>query len=279
MKLTAATARSLLFVPADRLDRLAKAMASGAEMIILDLEDAVPVQSKAPAREAVAQRWRSLAEPERMRIAVRINAAGSSFFQEDLRLASTLALEGLGGVMLAKTEAVGQLDRLRYAVGATPILPLVESAVGFAALDTIARAQGVARLVFGHLDFQLDLGMACSPEEPELDPVRFAFAMASRLAGLPGPVDGVTVDIRNAGRLEADVLRSGRFGFSGKLCIHPAQVQQVNMSLAPSQEQVDWARRVLAASQAHGTAAFQFEGAMVDAPVLARARSYLPTTA
>jgi citrate lyase subunit beta/citryl-CoA lyase len=177
--------------------------------------------------------------------------------------------------MLAKTESPAQLEVLARAAAGAPLLPLIESAEGLAALEPIARAPGVARLVFGHLDFQVDLGMQCGPDERELDPVRLAFVTVSRRAGLPGPVDGVTVNLQEPRQVELDAQRSRRFGFTGKLCIHPAQVPTVSAALGPTDAQLDWARRVLAAAAHQPTGAFQFEGAMVDAPVLARARHVL----
>ncbi len=123
--------------------------------------------------------------------------------------------------MLAKTESVAQLDALAGAVGPVPLLPLVESAEGLATLDLIACAPGVVRLVFGHLDFQVDLGMQCEDDERELDPVRLVFVTTSRRAGLAGPVDGVTINLKDANQVRLDTQRSRRFGFTGKLCTPP----------------------------------------------------------
>ncbi|WP_439589042.1 HpcH/HpaI aldolase/citrate lyase family protein [Hydrogenophaga sp.] len=275
MENSATSARTFLFLPADRLERLAKALACGAHMVVLDLEDAVAPAAKAQARAALDGHWQQLDEATRARIAIRINAASSPWHADDVAWLSRQMPAGPGAVMLAKTESGAQLDALALQTGDTALLALVESAEGLAALDTIARAPAVTRLVFGHLDFQGDLGMQCDAEERELDAVRLAFVSASRRAGLPGPVDGVTVDLHDPDRLAQDAQRSRRFGFTGKLCIHPSQVDPVNVALGPTSAQVDWARRVLAAASAQRAGAFQFEGAMVDAPVLARARSYL----
>ncbi len=275
MENLAASARTFLFLPADRLERLDKALASGAHMVVLDLEDAVAPAAKAQARTALAEYWPRLGDAARARIAIRINAAGTPWHPDDGVLLQRLLPQRPGAVMLAKSESGAQLETLGHQTGETPLLALVESAEGLAALDALARAPAVARLVFGHLDFQLDLGMQCGPEERELDSVRLAFVSASRRAGLPGPVDGVTVNLQDATRLEHDTQRSLRFGFTGKLCIHPNQIETVNLSLGPTPSQVDWAQRVLAAASAQQAGAFQFEGAMVDAPVLARARQYL----
>lgn len=268
-------ARSFLFLPADRLQRLNKALASGAHMVVIDLEDAVAPDAKPAARAAIREQWQLLDPQSRARIAIRVNASSTPWHEEDGELVAALAGDGLCGVVLAKTESPEPLNRLAQRAGDVPLLPLIESAEGLAALDTIARTPGVARLLFGHLDFQVDLGMQCGIDESELDAVRLAFVMASRRAGLPGPVDGVTVDLQHTQQLESDTRRSQRFGFTGKLCIHPNQVSTVNESLGPTPAQVAWAQRVLDAAERESTGAFQFEGAMVDAPVLARARSYL----
>lgn len=271
-----ALARSFLFLPADRLERLPKALDSGAHALILDLEDAVAPERKAGARDALARLWPSLDAGVRARLLLRINAAPTPWHADDAALLGEL--QGLGAVMPAKVEAPADLLRLFAAFPARRWLPLIESAEGLAQIDTIARVPGVQRLAFGHLDFQADLGMACEADEAELAPVRFAFVMASRRAGIAPPVDGVTTALQDNDRLNADAQRARRFGFGAKLCIHPAQVAAVNAALEPSEEQRVWALRVLEAAATHGNGAFRFEGAMVDAPVLARARRFVEDT-
>jgi citrate lyase subunit beta/citryl-CoA lyase len=278
MTLIATHAHSFLFLPADRLARLDKALASGAHMVILDLEDAVASESKPGARAALVDRWSSLSAEAKRHLAIRINAAETPWHEADCELLRDLAATGLTTVMLAKAEAVTQLASVKQRATGLALLPLIESAKGLHAVDLIARAPGVARLVFGHLDFQVDLGMESGSDERELDPVRLALVVASRHASLNAPVDGVTVNLKDAARLASDTQRSRRFGFGGKLCIHPDQVASVNELLGASDHQIAWARRVLEAAHAQPAGAFQFEGAMVDAPVLARARAILNTS-
>jgi len=265
-------ARSFLFVPADRLERLPKALASGAHALILDLEDAVAPDNKPTARAALRRLWPTLDAAVRARLLVRLNAATSPWHADDAALLPQL--QGLGAVMPAKVEAPADLLRLFGAFPARRWLPLVESAEGLSALDAIARVPGVLRLAFGHLDFQADLGMACDADEAELAPARLAFVVASRRAALAPPVDGVTTALRDPDRLDSDTRRARRFGFGAKLCIHPDQIGPVNAALGPSPEERAWAQRVLEAAIPHGQGAFRFEGAMVDAPVLARARRW-----
>ncbi|NPC55003.1 HpcH/HpaI aldolase/citrate lyase family protein [Caenimonas soli] len=278
MTLVATHARSFLFLPADRLARLDKAMASGAHMVILDLEDAVASESKPGARAALLDRWSSLSAEDKRHLAIRINAVETQWYEADCELLRHLAATGLTTVMLPKAEAVTQLASVKQRATGLALLPLIESAKGLHAVDLIARAPGVARLVFGHLDFQVDLGIESGPDERELDAVRLALVVASRHASLNAPVDGVTVNLKDAARLASDTQRSRRFGFGGKLCIHPDQVASVNELLGASDHQIAWARRVLEAAHAQSAGAFQFEGAMVDAPVLARARAILNTS-
>jgi citrate lyase subunit beta/citryl-CoA lyase len=128
----------------------------------------------------------------------------------------------------------------------------------------------VQRLVFGSIDFQLDLGMR-DAQEDELLYFRSQIVLASRLAGLVSPIDGVSTAIDHAEALHTDVQRASRLGFGGKLCIHPKQVAGVHRGFAPSAEELAWARRVLAASAAAGGAAIAVDGKMVDKPVLLRA--------
>ena len=137
-------------------------------------------------------------------------------------------------------------------------------------LTTLAAAPGVHRLVFGSIDFQLDLGMRDAHEE-ELLYFRSQIVLASRLAGLAAPIDGVSTAIDDAEALHTDVQRARRLGFGGKLCIHPKQVAGVHRGFAPSADELAWAQRVLAASAAAGGAAIAVDGKMVDKPVLLRA--------
>jgi len=268
-----AAARSFLFVPGDRLDRLPKALASGAHAVIVDLEDAVAPEHKAAARAGLAREWASLPAEQRARLAVRINAAGTAWHEDDHALLRRLAPQPPGAVMLAKAETATAIERVARSAVA-PVLPLLESSQGLHALDIVAQAHGVLRIAFGHLDFQADLGLHCGVDERELDAVRLALVLASRRAGLPSPIDGVTASLDDSDRLADDIDRSRRFGFGAKLCIHPKQVHAVNAALGPTLAQREWAQRVLEASQLNGAGAFRLDGEMVDAPVLLRARSF-----
>ena len=256
-------ARSLLFVPGSRPDRFEKALAAGANAVIIDLEDAVAPADKERAREDVSA-WLA---PHRA-VMVRINGADNAWFGDDLALCRR---PGVAAVMLPKAERAEDIAALRGA-GAATVLPLIESAAGMAALTAIAAAPGVQRLVFGSIDFQVDLGMRDALED-ELLFFRSQLVLASRLAGLQAPVDGVSTAIDDADQLRDDVLRARRLGFGGKLCIHPRQVASVNRHFAPSAAERAWAQRVLDAAAASGGAAIAVDGKMVDKPVILRAQA------
>lgn len=270
-------ARAFLFVPADRPERHARALATGAGGVIVDLEDAVAPERKASAREALAASFAALPEAGRQRLLVRVNAAGTPWHDDDCAQAGALVAQGLiAGVVLPKAERAADLSRLAEVVGPKGVLvPLIESAAGLAAVDELAAAPQVLRLAFGNLDFQADLGMACDADEAELVPVRLALLLASRRANLSAPIDGVTPDWRDTQRLAADTARARRSGFGAKLCIHPDQVAPVHAALGPTAQELAWARRVVEAIRAAGGGVVSLDGRMVDAPVVRLAERLL----
>jgi citrate lyase subunit beta/citryl-CoA lyase len=274
--LVLAAARSFLFVPANRPERFVKALASGADAIIIDLEDAVAPAEKTAARQQLANAFGQFAASARSRIVVRMNASATPWEDDDLKLLAQLVAQGLTGVMVPKAETVAGLQRVALAVGAAcALLPQVESVAGLDAVDALTGASQVLRLAFGNLDFQADLGLACGPDEDELLPVRLALVLAARRATCVAPVDGVTLGTQDSAQLQADAARSRRCGFAAKLCIHPAQVAAVNAAFAPDEAELAWALRVVKAYQACGGSVFSLDGRMVDAPVVRLAQRTL----
>lgn len=268
-----ALARSFLFVPATRPERFAKALASGADAVIIDLEDAVAPGEKAQARQLLAQAWASLAMTGRARVLVRVNAGNTAWHGDDLNLLGGL---GVAGVVLSKAEHAAQLSHVAAVLGpACVLVPLIESVAGLDAADALARCPQVLRLAFGNLDFQADAGLICGPDEAELTAVRLAVLLASRRALLPSPIDGVTAATQDTAQLARALLRCRSGGFGAKLCIHPSQVAAVNAAFTPSPAEIDWARRVLAASEAAGGGVVSLDGRMVDTPVLLLAQRTL----
>lgn len=254
-------ARSFLFVPGARPDRFDKALASGAHAVIVDLEDAVAPAEKADAREHVAH-W--LREHPQYRVLLRVNAVGTPWHAEDMALARA---PGVAAVVLPKAEKADDLP----ASNGKSLLPIIESAQGIDELRAIASHPDVKRLLFGTYDFRADLGLGDAPEA--LLPFGAQLVLASRLAGLGPPVDGVSADLKNEAAWVAEARRSRMMGFGGKLCIHPAQVACVNGGFAPTQEELSWARRVTEAMRDQATAVV--DGQFVDKPVLLRAQALL----
>ena len=263
--------RTYLFVPGDRPERFDKARASGADAVVLDLEDAVSPARKAAARDAIAAalgggtRW-----------VVRLNDAATPWFSDDLALLAA-APAGSVEVMLPKAESPAQVAAVRAVLPTVPVLALIESALGVLQVDAVAAAPGVSRLAFGTLDFALDLDIDITDDPTGLLHAAGRIAIASRAAGLAPPVAGVTPEITDDRRLLADLAWARRLGFGAKLCIHPRQVAPLHQALEPDAASLDWARRVLAAvaasPEAHG--AVQVDGRMVDKPVLRRAEALL----
>ena len=264
-------ARTYLFVPGNRPERFAKALASGADAIVLDLEDAVSPAAKGEARDAIARWSREAAETDRSRTVVRINDAQSAGFADDLRL---LRDARIARVMLPKAESATQVQVVRAALPDARVLPLIESARGVANAHETAGAAGVTRLVFGTLDYALDLDLDIGESADGFVHAAGVLAIASRVAGLPQPVAGVTPQIDDEPRLLADLAWARRHGFGAKLCIHPRQVPPVHSFFAPSAEALEWARRVLAA-EAASPGASQLDGRMIDRPVVLQAQRIL----
>lgn len=263
------TVRTALFVPGDRGERIPKALASGADGVIVDLEDAVAADAKAKARQIIREFLDSTPDA---RVLVRVNAANTEEHEADLALASH---PGVLAVVLPKAEAAAQVQYAAQVTG-KPIWPLIESTAGVVAVAELAHAAGTERLVLGTIDLALDLGIAFGSEGAErmLDQARFALVVQSRVAGIAAPIDGVFPALDDRSGLTAAAQRSADGGFGGMLAIHPRQVEQINAAFMPSAQEIDWAQRVVqAAATAKG--AFTVDGRMVDAPVIAQATRIL----
>ncbi len=250
-----------LFVPGDRPERYAKAAFCGADAIIIDLEDAVAPDRKALARAALS---RSGALPQNIPLYVRVNTRATPWHAEDIAAVAGL---DVAGIVLPKAESVADVEAVAALLNGREVLALIETAAGLAAARQIAGAAVTARLAFGSIDFCADLGLAHTREA--LLMARSELVLASRLGGLAAPLDGVTAALGNDMLAEDDARYAAGLGFGGKLCIHPAQIVPVKRGFAPSEAEIAWAARVL---EAAGDGAAAVDGAMVDAPVRARAR-------
>ena len=266
-------AQAFLFVPANRPDRFAKSLATRAHAVIVDLEDAVPLSEKDVARDAIRSELMPWLQQCPERIVVRVNACGTPFFEDDMRLIDEL---GIRHIMLPKAESPDQLSSVADALSFTPMLiPMIESPKGVDQVKAIAAHPNTLRLSLGNIDLQFSFGMQCGPDELELLPVRHQILLASRLAEIAAPIDGVTVQIDSQDQLQADILRGKRLGFQAKLCIHPKQVDAVIQGFQPSSQEVAYAQAVVAADLAANGGVVQLNGKMVDRPVVMLAKSVL----
>jgi citrate lyase subunit beta/citryl-CoA lyase len=248
--------RSVLFVPGNRPDLAAKAPRSSPDVVVLDLEDAVPADRKAEARDLLAEAL-AVAGPD---VLVRVNPPGTEWFDDDVAALPA----GVAGVVVPKYEA--HID-----VG-HPVLAGLETVRGVA--DARSILDGVAACYFGAEDYVADLGGVRTPGNAEVATARSLVGMAARLAGVPA-LDMVTIDFGDTARFVAEAAEARALGYAGKLCIHPAQVGLANEAFVPSAEEVDRAERLLAAFGAAAGATIAFEGQMVDEVVARQARDLL----
>ena len=260
-----------LFVPGNRPERFAKALASGADRVILDLEDAVAPADKVLARDSIASWVASLAADQLDRLLVRINDVTSPCHLEDLLWLQRTPIKHC---MLSKCELSEQVAQvLAHMQPGSRVLPLIETVRGVLAATGIAQAPGVSRLAFGSLDYLLDLDLP-GPGFA-LDAAALAVAMASRAADLPPPVAGVTPEL-DATQVQSDLTHARALGFGAKMCIHPSQVAVVREAFRPDAQVLAWATRVVDAWQAAATpGAIQVDGRMVDKPVVLKAQRIL----
>ncbi|WP_274630944.1 HpcH/HpaI aldolase/citrate lyase family protein [Arvimicrobium flavum] len=253
-----------LFVPANRPERFGKAAASGADAIVIDLEDAVPADRKDAARSALTTDFTALP------VLVRVNGEGTPWHAEDMR--AVARLPALAGVIVPKAEAGGGLADIARS-SHVPVIPLIETAKGLSHARQIAALPGIVRLIFGSVDYCADLG--CAHTREALLSARSELVLASRLAGLQSPIDGVTTAIDDEGLVQSDACHAQQLGFGGKLAIHPRQIGAIRAGFKPERSAIEWAKRVLAG----GGGAIAVDGAMVDEPVRIRARAVLSRAA
>ncbi|MFJ4684007.1 HpcH/HpaI aldolase/citrate lyase family protein [Streptomyces sp. NPDC088789] len=260
-------ARSWLFTPADRPERYPRGDRPGADAVVLDLEDAV-----APGRKALARDHLTRRNACDLPVWVRINDRASDHWRDDLDAVADLP--ALAGVMLPKAERPEHIAATAALLPpGTPVVALVETSLGIENAFAIACETATFALAFGVADFGRETGMGDAPEAWAYPRTRLV--IASRAAGLRGPIDGpaLRLDDLTAVRAEADGSRAG--GFTGKLCVHPAQIAPVNAAYGPAPERIAWARRVLEQAAHSDGAAVRVDGEMIDRPRLEHARDLL----
>jgi citrate lyase subunit beta/citryl-CoA lyase len=263
-----ADAQTFLFVPADRPERFTKAHAAGADVVVLDLEDAVSSTDKDAARRH-AEQWLQSGRPAM----VRINAAGSNWHRDDVAMVTAMG----ASVMLPKSERRGPITRILEANDKCLVVLLIETAAGIGAVTDLATMPGVARIAFGSIDLATEIGIDPTDRDALLC-ARSTLIIASAAAGLPSPIDGVTMSFKEPDVVADDTKYARRLGMRAKLCIHPAQLAPVRAALMPSAQELEWAKRILSAAAETGSAV-AVDGTMVDAPVVQRAHQIISASA
>jgi citrate lyase subunit beta / citryl-CoA lyase len=272
------TLRSLLFVPGDRPDRMAKAAASGADALILDLEDSVSRENKGAARKAVAD---FLGQSRSLPLYVRVNPLDSGLIADDL---AAVLPHRPDAIVLPKAEGSASIDALAAMLGASPvpILPIAtETPAAVFALGSYATVYNrLCGLTWGAEDLPAAIGATASREADgnytaPYQMVRALALFAAHAAGVAA-IETVYPDFRNTAGLDAIVARARRDGFTGMMAIHPAQIATINAGFTPSGEELARARAIVTAFDANpGAGALQIDGKMVDAPHLKQAHALL----
>jgi citrate lyase subunit beta/citryl-CoA lyase len=284
--------RTALFVPGNRPERIDKAFHTEADVIIVDLEDAVPPSEKERSRSVVREK---IAHYRDKMILVRVNALGSPFIKGDLEEA---ILEGVKGIMLPKVERADDIHVMNTLLldvekkrslpeGSIRLFPLIESAAAVQHVYDIVSAktkpERIYTVAFGAADYTLDMGIEMSMEGTELFYARSRIPIACRAAGIAPPIDTpFMIDLRNTEALVADARRAKELGFQGKLVIHPQQIEPCNRIFSPTPEEIAKAESIIQAfeeAEAAGTAAIQLEGKFIDYPVVQRSRDLLTIAA
>ncbi|MDF3011407.1 MAG: citrate lyase subunit beta [Burkholderiales bacterium] len=284
--------RSFLFAPGNVARRVEKAFTLEADAVILDLEDSVAVSDKVATRKQVVQ---ALERKGSARVYVRVNAPSTPFCHGDLM---ATVQKGIDGVVVPKIESAADLHAIDWVMaalerergipeGSLDLMPLIETAAGVQRVDRVLQARNlrpykgawrVKRVAFGAADYANDVGLAPTLEEVELAGARERVVLASRAAGMENPIDSPWFHFKETAAFDRALERSRRGGFQGRLCVHPDQLAPVNKAYLPSDEELERARRIVAAfreAEARGEAAVQVDGLMVDYPVMHRAQALL----
>lgn len=284
--------RSFLFAPGNVERRVEKALGLDADAVIIDLEDSVATGEKAATRKAVAE---ALAKPRRGRGYVRVNSPSSEFCYRDL--VETLHRK-VDGVVVPKIESAADLHAVDWLManlerefgvepGSIDLLPQIETAAGVQRVDRILQARSlrpyqgpwrVKRVAFGGADYAHELGLSVGMDESELADAKARVVLASRAAGMEGPIDSPWFHFRELEAFARSLERSRRNGFQGRLCVHPDQIAPVNAAYLPSAAELERAERIVAAfkqAEAAGQAAIQVDGEMIDYPVAYRAQAMI----
>jgi len=273
--------RTYLFAPGNHERRVEKAMGLGADVVILDLEDAVAISEKKSTRNLINK---TLDQPRNCAVFVRVNAYDTEFCYGDI---CSIVSENLDGIVLPKLESLEDLRSIDWLLTnlekerglphrSIDLMPIIETAGGLVNIREIANADTrVRRLAFGGGDYTRDLGMQWTLKEDELLPVRSEMVLASRFGKLEPPVDTVFIHIKEHDAFKASCLNILGLGFQGKMCIHPDQVPVTNEIFTPSVDEVRWSKRIISEfgeAEKAGIASIQIDGYFVDYPIVEKAQ-------
>ena len=273
--------RTYLFAPGNHERRVEKAMGLGADVVILDLEDAVAISEKKSTRNLINK---TLDQPRNCAVFVRVNAYDTEFCYGDI---CSIVSENLDGIVLPKLESLEDLRAIDWLLTnlekerglphrSIDLMPIIETAGGLVNIREIANADTrVRRLAFGGGDYTRDLGMQWTLKEDELLPVRSEMVLASRFGKLEPPVDTVFIHIKEHDAFKASCLNILGLGFQGKMCIHPDQVPVTNEIFTPSVDEVRWSKRIISEfgeAEKAGIASIQIDGYFVDYPIVEKAQ-------
>lgn len=268
--------RSMLFGPANRIDFVPKFVAAGADIGVLDLEDAVAEDGKQAARDALADGRPGAGELGDTTLFVRVNSIDSEHFEADMAAAADAMA---GGVIVPKIETAEAVATARAAMEQHQLSEAllcagIESALGVHNAVEVATAN-VDMAYFGAEDFITDMGGVRTESNAEVHYARSRVALAARLGGVPA-LDQIVANFGDEARFTEEAMQARAMGYQGKLCIHPSQVALANTAFMPSAQEIEWAQGVLAAvDAADGAALISYEGTMVDTPLISRAKSII----
>ena len=282
--------RSFLFAPGNHSRKVEKVFNCGADAVILDLEDAVALAEKEATRSLVVD---ALKNTRSAKGYVRVNGFDTEFCYDDI---AQIVGPWLDGIVLPMVERSGQLETISWLISnleagagmkknALDLIPIIETGKGIAMLDDIASAKvggRVRRMAFGAGDYTNDLNIKWSLCEDELRDARARMVLQSRAHELEPPIDTVWIHIKDADNCEKSSLNAQQLGFQGKMCIYPPQVEIVNKVFTPSDGDVIFAKKVIAAFEAAeklGSSSIQLDGYFIDYPIVAKARRTLENMA
>lgn len=273
--------RTYLFAPGNHERRVEKAIGLGADVVILDLEDAVAVSEKKSTRDLINK---TLEQPRNCAAFVRVNAYDTEFCYGDI---CSIVSENLDGIVLPKLESLEDLKSVDWLLTnlekerglphrSIDLMPIIETAGGLVNIREMASSDTrVQRLAFGGGDYTRDLGMGWTLKEDELLPVRSEMVLASRFGKLEPPVDTVFIHIKEHDAFRASCVNILGLGFQGKMCIHPDQVPVTNEIFTPSADEVRWSKRIISEfgeAEKSGIASIQIDGYFVDYPIVEKAQ-------